>query len=380
MPSQDQILERAERLHSYLVRRHYASGLLRGPDPGVRFNWRIWRFLKSAMDFIPWGDEYVFTQTQGNWVLANWLLYDATGSGRYREIALECTDATLAIQTPEGFWPYPLPERRHLIAALEAIWGSTALLVTHSRTSRPDLLAAAIRSYDFILHKIGFQKGDPGEAINYFDKPRGKVPNNSVIAFWFFLRLWYATKDERFLEHVSPLLEFIAAVQLPSGEIPYIVEGPLERARDHYLCFQYNAHQFLHLCRSDQLRPGIGAWPILTKLYQFLLRGVRSDGSCANDCTSVERGGPEVNYYTAALGAAMHRGFRLGLDATDQAAQRCFARLFARQRPDGSFGFSTGDYGVFKDERSYPRQQAMILFHLLAACDLKDGFSGDPPE
>ncbi|HET7841168.1 MAG TPA: hypothetical protein VFM21_06155 [Terriglobia bacterium] len=369
MPSKEQILEHCQRLHAYLVRRHYSRGLLHGPDPGVRFNWRLWRFAKSALDFIPWGDDYIFMQTQGNWVLANWVLFDATGSARYREIALESSEATLALQKPAGYWPYPLPERRHLIAALESIWGATALLVTYSREKRPELLQAAVRAYDFILKKIGFQKHDPGEAINYFDKPRGKVPNNSVIAAWFFLRLWRASGDGRFLEHVAPLLNFIAAVQLPSGEIPYIVDSPLERGREHYLCFQYNAHQFVHLCRSEMLRPGAGAKPILTRLWNFLRRGVQPNGSCANDCASVDGRGPEVNYYTAALGSALHYAHRLGVDPSDDAAQRCFARVLERQRTDGSYGFSTRNYGVLRDGRSYPRYQAMTLFHLLSVLD-----------
>lgn len=366
MPTPEQILECSEKLHRYLVGRHYTQGLLHGPDPGVRFNLRLWRFAKSALDFIPWRDDYVFMQTQGYWVLANWALYDATGDDRYREIALESTRATLALQKPEGYWPYPLPERRHLIAALEGIWGAVVMLVTYSRTSRPELLQAAVRVYDFILGRIGFQQHDPGEAVNYFDKPRGKVPNNSVIAVWFFLRLWQASGDERFLEHVAPLLQFIAAVQMPSGEIPYIAESRLEKARDHYLCFQYNAHQFLHLCRSEQLRPGLGAKPILTKLWQFLRGGVRRNGSCANDCASVNRFWPEVNYYTAALGSALHRAYRLGLEPQEAASRRCLARVLAHQRPDGGFGYSWGDYGFLRDNRSYPRQQAATLFHLLS--------------
>jgi hypothetical protein len=369
MPSKEQILESCECLHAYLVRRHYTQGLLHGPDPGVRFNWRLWRFAKSALDFVPWGDNYVFMQTQGNWVLANWVLFDATGNDRYRQIALEATDATLALQKPEGYWTYPLPERRHLIAALEGIWGAVALLVTYARTSRPELLQAAVRVYDFLISRIGFQKHEPGEAINYFDKPRGKVPNNSVIAVWFFLRLWQATGEERFLEHVPPLLQFVAAVQLPSGEIPYIVDSPLEKARDHYLCFQYNAHQFIHLCRSEMLRPGAGARPILMKLWEFIRRGARPDGSCANDCATAERGGPEVNYYTAALGSALHYANRMGVDPSDETAQRCFGRVLGRHGPDGNFGFSTGNYGFLRDGRSYPRYQAMILFHLLSASD-----------
>src|SRR5690348_4986859 len=379
MATRDQLLEASQSLHQFLAQRHYTNGLLHGPDPGVRFNLRLWRFAKSALDYFPWGDDYIFTQSQGNWVLANWMLYEATGRRSFCDIALESTRATLALQTAEGYWPYPLPERRHLIAALESIWGSTALLATYSRSAGPELLHAAIRAYEFIVNRIGFQLHSPGKAINYFDKPRGKVPNNSVIAVWFFLRLWHSTQDERFLEHVLPLLQFIAAVQLPSGEIPYIVDSPLEKGRDHYLCFQYNAHQFLHLCRSERLRPGLGATPTLTRLFQFLRRGVCPNGSCANDCASAERGGPEVNYYTAALGAALHQAYCLGLAKTDESAQRCFERVLARQRPDGSFGFSTGDYGILKDERSYPRQQAMILFHLLSAADLGDGFAAISP-
>lgn len=374
MPPRDQIIERCERLHEFLIRRHYGRGLLHGPDPGVRFNWRLWRFAKSALAFIPWRDDYVFMQTQGYWALSNWLLHDATGNGRYRVIAQESAQATLELQRPEGYWPYPLPQRRHLIAALESIWGSISLLAAYSREQRPELLQGAVRGYDFIISRIGFQKHQPGEAINYFDQPRGKVPNNSVIAIWFFLQLWSATQDERFGGHVSPLLDFVAAVQMPTGEIPYIVNSPLEKERDHYLCFQYNAHQFLHLCRAERLRSGLGALPILIKLHQFLKRGVRPNGSCANDCASAGGGGPEVNYYTAALGAALHQAYRGALDPSDQAAEQCFARVLSRQRPDGSFGFSTSDYGLLKDDRSYPRQQAAILFHLLTACDLGDGF------
>jgi hypothetical protein len=147
------------------------------------------------------------------------------------------------------------------------------------------------------------------------------------------------------------------------------VDSPLEKGRDHYLCFQYNAHQFIHLCRSELLRPGLGAKPILTKLWEFLRSGVRPNGSCASDCASVDGGGPEVNYYTAALGSALHYAYRLGVDPNDETAQRCFGRALARQRPDGSFGFSTGNYGFLRDDRSYPRYQAMTMFHLLSVLD-----------
>jgi hypothetical protein len=374
-PTPADLLEASERLHSYLLRQHYTAGLLHGPDPGVRFNLRAWRFLKSAFDFIPWGDDYVFMQTQGNWVLANWLLFDATGEPRYREIAIESTEATARLQTAEGYWRYPLPERRHLIAALEGIWGAIALLATFSRTAQPELLTAATRACEFIVNRIGFQEHRPGKAMNYFDKPRGKVPNNSVIAAWFFMRMWKASGDVRFLEHVRPLLEFVAAVQLPSGEIPYIVASPFEKPRVHYLCFQYNAYQFLHLCRAERLRPGLGAEPILARLFQFLRRGVRPNGSCAKNCARARRGGPEMNYYSAALGAAFNEAYLLGLVRDNEMSRRCYGRALARQRADGSFGFSTGDYGFLTDRRSYPRYEAMTLFLMLGAGSTEEGFA-----
>jgi hypothetical protein len=374
MPTAEQVFNSAERLHAYLLRRHFDRGLLHGPDAGVRFNLRAWRFLKSAFAFFPWGDAYVFTQTQGYWVLANWMLFEATGDRRFRDIALQSTEATLALETPEGYWPYPLPERKHLIATLEGIWGASALLATFGREPRREFQEGAVRAYDFIMNRIGFQDHPRGKAINYFDRPRGKVPNNSVIAAWFFLRIWKTTGDARFLEHVKALWDFVEAVQLPTGEIPYIVGSPHERARQHYLCFQYNAYQFLHLAWSRALKPDVGAQSVLARLARFLQTGVKPTGACANNCASVAGGGPEVDYYTAALGAALYEAARMGLVENTALSERCYARVLAHQKPDGSFGYSAGDYGFLRDQRSYPRPQAMTLFHLLYGCGLGDGF------
>lgn len=362
MPSHQELLKAALRLHAHLARRHYGDGLLRGPDAGVRLNLRAWRFLKSALHFLPWGDDYVFMQTQGYWVLANWMLHESTGEPRFRELAIEATEATLKFQRPDGFWSYPLPQRRHLIATVEGDWGAVALLATLARQPGKELLAAAARWYHFLVNRIGFQEHSTGKVINYFDQPRGKIPNNSVEAVWLFLRLWKAAGDRRYLEHVEGMLDFIGAVQLPSGELPYIVEGPCERAREHYLCFQYNAFQFLKLAWSDALKPGTRAQAILPGLARFLEKGVTPSGASAADCSSA---GPEVDYYTAVLAAALDEAARRGLVKSAELSERCYARVLWRQRADGSFAYSTGDYGFLRDGRSYPRPQVMTLFHLL---------------
>jgi hypothetical protein len=352
----------AERLHAHLLRRHYHSGLLRGPDAGVRFNLRLWRFLKSALDFLTWRDDYVFMQTQGYWVMANWMLYEASGERRYRDLALESTEATLKLQTAEGFWSYPLPERRHLIATVEGDWGAVALLASYAREPRQEFLAGAVRWYEFLTRRIGFQKLPVGKAVNYFDRPRGNVPNNSVEAAWLFLRLRKASGDERFLEHVTGLLDFVAAVQLPSGELPYVVESPYERGRQHYLCYQYNAFQFLKLSWCAGLKPGTKADDILPPLARFLAQGVTLRGASRADCSRTK---PEVDYYTAVLAAALREADELGLVPSRDLSDHCYARVLERQRPDGSFAYSTGDYGLLRDSRSYPRPLAMTLFHLL---------------
>jgi hypothetical protein len=301
-------------------------------------------------------------QTQGYWILANWMLHDATGEPRYRDLALESTEATLRLQQPDGFWLYPLPERRHLIATVEGDWGAVGLLASHARAPRAEFLAGAIRWYDFLVNRIGFLEHPRGKAINYFDRPRGKVPNNSVEAAWLFLRLWKATGEERFLEHVEGLLEFVATVQLPSGELPYVVASRHERGREHYLCFQYNAFQFLKLAWSARLKPATQADAILARLPRFLAQGVTASGASAADCS---HGEPEVDYYTAVLAAALRETAELGLVPTHDLSARCYARVLERQRPDGTFIYSTGDHGFLRDTRSYPRAQAMTLFHLL---------------
>jgi hypothetical protein len=365
----------AGRLHVYLSRHHFHDGLLTGPDYGVRFNFRAWRFLKSALPSVPWVDDYVFMQTQGYWILANWLLHERTGEPQYREIALATSDAILRLQTSEGFWAYPLPERRHLIATVEGCWASIGLLASYTQErardgekARAEFLEGAIRWYDFLVTRIGFQDHTQGKAVNYFDRPRGKVPNNSVLAAWFFLLLWNATRDHRFLEHVESLFQFIAFVQRPSGELPYVIESPYERGREHYLCFQYNAFKFLELARCAVFDPGRPARALMPSLARFLEGGVTPMGASAVACASRGRTWPEVDYYTAVLAAALAGAAKLGL-ADSALSERCYARLLQRQRPDGSFWFSTGDYGFLSDHRSYPRSEAMMLVHLLYGCD-----------
>jgi hypothetical protein len=362
MPANHELILAAERLHTHLLRNHYSQGLVRGPDAGVRFNLRLWRFFKAGLDFISWNDEYVFMQSQGYWILSNWMLHEATGENKYRLVALECSEATLQLQQPEGFWLYPLPERKHLIATVEGNWGAIGLLATYIREPRTEFFQSVIRWYDYLVGRIGFQAHSPGKAVNYFDRPRGKIPNNSVEALWLFLRLWKVTGDTRFVEHVDGLVDFLAATQLSTGELPYIVDGPSEKGRNHYLCYQYNAFQFLKLAWAAALRSDPRIQRILSALSGFLARGVTDSGASAVDCFHAM---PETDYFTAVLAAALNAAKELGASSAGELSERCYARLLRRQLPIGSFVYTTGDYGFLQDGRSYPRPQVMTLFHLL---------------
>jgi hypothetical protein len=384
MPTSQELISSAERLHSHLLSRHYSQGLLQGPDAGVRFQLRLGRFFKAALDFVPWHDDYVFMQSQGYWILANWMLYEATGDPKFRTIALESAEATLRLQHPGGFWLYPLPERKHLIATVEGDWGAIGLLASHAREPREEFIQAALRWYDYLVGNVGFQTHSTGKAINYFDKPRGKIPNNSVEAIWLFLRLETATGEARFGEHVDAMLDFLADVQLPSGELPYIVDGPHEPGRTHYLCYQYNAFQFLKLAWAAELRPDPRTRRMLTALASFIAKGVTSEGASAADCFHAK---PETDYFTAVLAAALYEAYsqtaglrgastapydaapiatmHAGKESLHELSERCYARTLQRQRSDGGFHYTEGDYGFLRDGRSYPRPQVMTLFHLL---------------
>jgi hypothetical protein len=399
MPTNQELTHAAERLHAHLLTRHYSQGLVHGPDAGVRFNLRLRRFLKAGLNFVPWHDDYLFMQSQGYWILSNWMLHEATGKQKYRTLALESTEATFRLQQAGGYWSYPLPERKHLIATVEGNWGAIGLLATCAREPRKEFLQAAVGWYDYLVGNIGFQPHPPGEAINYFNMPRGKIPNNSVEAVWLFLRLSKATGNARFIEHVDALLDFLADTQLPSGEFPYTVDGPYEKGRVHYLCFQYNAFQFLKLAWAETLRPDPRIHRLLEALKSFLAKGITKTGASAADCSHAQ---PETDYFTAVLAAALWEASRSevrgpksevqpplspllskegspkgGMVTSDfgprtsdlgplrQLSERCYARLLRRQREDGSFAYTTGDYGVLRDGRSYPRPQVMTLFHLL---------------
>lgn len=362
--------EAAVKLHQYTVTQHWDGQALVGPDPGIRFNYRIGRFVKNYARIGFKDDTLYYVQAQGYWVLANWRLFDLTGDMTYQDIAVRCSHTLLDSQRADGAWEYPNPEWKGRIATAEGTWGSLGLLESFRRTQEQAFLDGVLAWYHFLIFSIGFQQIDETTAVNYFAHQHGeRVPNNSAIVLRFLALLGDTMGDLDFLQQCSGLVRFLIDVQKASGELPYMVSTSTEKpGRVHFQCFQYNAFQCLDLLRYYELTKNRASLPILDGLLHFLPTGIGQDGHAFYDCGNRHR---SVVYHSAALAAALLKGYRLGFTTDSQRGIQAYEYVLRSQRPDGGFPYSSGDYRVLKDQRSYPRYLAMILVHLLEAQELR---------
>jgi len=356
-------LDAARRLHAHVAARHLHEARLAGADQGVRWNIRVWRFVKSYLPMWRPDERFFFIQGQAYWALASWTLGDLTGDATFHHAARDATRVIRDTQRPDGAWDYPLPERRHLVATVEGDFGAVAMLEAHRRDGNAAWLEGARRWHDYVEREIGYQQHPGGLCVNYFQKPRGLVPNNTCEWIWVLGRLAEATGEARYLERVPALLGFLEAVQMPTGELPYELAGGDEpRTRPHYLCFQYNAFQCMKLAWHAETHGDPRARAVAEKLSDFLATGVLASGAVRASCASVL---PEVVYYADAVGMALHIVSRLGWRDHAALGDRAFRWVLSQQRADGGFArFSRGDYYVLSDRNEYPRYLAMTLHHL----------------
>lgn len=355
-----------ERLHQYLVDQHLRDGALHGPDPGVRFNYRIWRFLKSATRWYPWQDGRSYMQTQGYWVLANWRLADL-GHSQAQTLALDCCRAIRRAQRADGAWVFPDPEWKNRVTTVEGLWSSFALLETFRRTQDEEWLEPVLKWDRFFKQEIGFQTYRDGLAVNYFaGRVDSLVPNNSFSAIRYLARLDQATQRHDNDDRISGLLRFLEDSQQATGEFPYELNNPKML---HFQCFQYHAFLLLDLLDYYQVTQDSRSLPILNGLARFLITGITATGDVMYQCGVARR---HVNYHAAVTMAALWQFFIGGvsedqplLDSIERQVPTILAQLTAKQRADGSLPHSRGDYRVLTDQRSYPRYLAMMLLHFL---------------
>ena len=351
-------------LHRWLVRAHWNGEGLVGPDCGVRFNYRAGRFVKAYLRGLPWRDDLYYLQGQGYWMLANWRLHELTGDRGSADIALRCARGVVARQRLDGAWTYPNREWRGRVASAEGSWAAIGLLESYRHSQDESLLAAAVRWHRCLEREIGYQPVQGGLAANYFAHDDGSpVPNTTAFVLRLLSELADVTGDRGFLEPTPDLTGFLSAAQADNGELPYQVPAGDERVRHaHFQCLQYNAFQCLDLLRCAELTASTEARDVAARLAGFLLAHVRADGRVPYAC---DRTNPEVTYHAAAVATALAHAAGSAEDPARAASARVLTRVLARQRSDGSFPHSSGDYGVLRDVRSYPRHLSMMLLHLL---------------
>ena len=211
------------------------------------------------------------------------------------------------------------------------------------------------------------KQNQPGRlAVNYFEHQSGNgggVPNNTTLVLWSLAKLAKITNDISFLELSTDLVTWLSDVQCDNGELPYCVGATSYRDQPHFLCYQYNAFEFMDLLHYYQLTNDAAVKPILAHLAQYLSTGLTEAGIARYDCQSAT---PEVAYYTSAIAQALSQATLFGLGDYQALADQAFNQVLAQQQQDGGFKFySQTNYGFLADRRSYPRYLAMILNHLL---------------
>jgi len=360
-------LDAAVKLHQYLVHYFWTGSALLGPDPGVRFHSRIWRFLKSYTRFIPWQDDRYFLQCQGYWIRNNWQLYELFHDVQFQEIAIGCTDHILKTQKEEGYWEYPLPEWKGRIATVDGDYAALGLLATYHRTKEERYLQAVLKWVNFLIQKIGFQKIDDAYAINYFaNRGDSMVPNNATLTLELFAELYQATQDKKSLDYCYNMIQFLKLAQLDTGELPYAYPSPWANGRIHFLCYQYNAFQFLDLAHYWEITKDENILPVLQNLIQYLTTGLTQKGHSKYNCTKSH---PEVTYYTAVLGAAFLKATKIDLGDFTAQSEQAYQNVLKKQKKSGGFFYSRRNYLILHDQRAYPRYLSMILRHLLMRAD-----------
>ena len=362
-------LQAAQRLHRYLIGSHWDGRALNGPDPGIRFNYRIGRFAKGYLPFLPWRDSLYYLQGQGYWVLGSWLLRSLSSTEAAGECAVQASDEMLDRQRDDGAWEYPNPEWRGRVATAEGCWGAIGLVESYRQTGDGRYLEGALRWHRYLTDVIGYQQMGEELAVNYFaDRKGARVPNNSAFLLRFLADLADVTRDPAYLSPSAGLLAFLRQARKPTGEMPYSVPGVEGGApKGHFQCYQYNAFQCLDLMRYHQLTGDQAAMPLIEGMLRFLRGGQAPDGHLAYQCGN-PRGA--VTYHAAVLGACFSTAGAMGIAGFAEAAEAAYSYVLGLQRPDGGFPHSRGDYGVLSDRRSYPRYLAMILYHLLAGSGL----------
>jgi hypothetical protein len=340
-------------------------------------NLRLLRFIKNYFPSLNYrSKKHSFLQIQGYWIRNNWELFQLTGEVKYRDLALKCSNYVLRAQRVDGSWEYPLNEWKSRVSTVEGIWASLGLLLTYKCTGNRDFLAGALKWYNFLINKTGFQRYGNSLAINYFNVPTArKVPNNATLAIRFFAELYSLTNDKCFLKYTDSLIAFLELCQNPNGELSY------EVGKQHYLCYHYNSFEFMDLFFANEILNSKKLFDIMRRLSKFVASGVMVDGSVKYDC---EQTYPEEIMFSSIAGAALIGASVHNFGDFSGHIAAIYRYVETNQRSDGSFILTKHDmpyvikpikYGILSDSIPYPGPMSFILHSLLfKAQHLKNSF------
>ena len=359
----DKFLSASQRLFNYIIENHWDGSGLIGPDPGLRYNFRIFRFIKSFFPFIKWGDENYFLQCQGYWVFNNSKMYDIYGDDKYLNNIKLTADRIIENQSDDGSWQYPLPEWKGKIATVEGNYGARALIESFRKLKDERYLAGALKWHEFLYSKTGFLAYKDSLTVNYFAGISGRfVPNNATLTLAFLSELYRETGNLKHLKYAEEMIRFLQYAQKKSGELPYAFETPDTPGREHFLCFQYNSFQLMDLATFYGITQNSDVYDIMKGLARFISTGVEKDGHSRYNCF---KSTPVVPYYAAAIAAALLTADNIGLGDYTELSERAYSFLLKSQNKRGGFYYSKNNYKILKDRRSYPRYLVMILKHIL---------------
>ena len=112
------------------------------------------------------------------------------------------------------------------------------------------------------------------------------VPNNAASAIRVFAQTALAAKDERFLEYCPGMVKFLIQAQMDTGMLPYHLAepgGPRSDDRIYFLCYNYNAFQFLNIMEYFHMTKDEEVLPVLDGLARFLTTGISARGAAWYD-------------------------------------------------------------------------------------------------
>ncbi|MBN2463125.1 MAG: hypothetical protein JXB43_05945 [Dehalococcoidia bacterium] len=189
--------------------------------------------------------------------LRGWLnLYHHTKDDGFLTKAIQCADWILALQEPDGSWPFPWPFRRnpanHAFAC-ETMFTAIGLLELYLVTKDKKYLGSISRAKQFILTANGYYKvAEDSYCLWYSSTDKVRIPNLGGIAGHLFSKLFQVTEDPEDLRLATTFANYCISARRSDGSSLYWFPPPdssLQSGEDYSYDLQGRGSQPLDLHR-----------------------------------------------------------------------------------------------------------------------------------